>query len=106
MEQTVDELNRTKGRVVDDFRTVVDDAEALLHATAQVSGEGFAAERAKFGEKLKHAKIRLAESEQRVFEKARQAATVTDRYVHDNPWQAVGIAAAVGMLIGFLAARR
>ena len=106
MGQTLDELNRTKGNVVDDFKTVVEDAEAMLHATAQVSGEKLAAEREKFGEKLRHAKIRLAEAEQRVVAKAKQAATATDHYVHDNPWQAVGVAAAVGMLIGFLAARR
>ncbi len=106
MEQTLDEFNRTKGKVVDDLKTIVNDAEALLQATAQVSGEGFAAERAKYAEKFKQAKIRLAEAEQRVVEKAKQAAAATDNYVHDNPWTAVGVAAAVGMLIGFLAARR
>lgn len=106
MEQTLDEFNRTKGKVVDDFKTIVNDAEALLQATAQISGEGFSAQRAKFTEKLQYAKTRLAEAEQRVFEKAKQAAAATDHYVHDNPWTAVGVAAAVGMLIGFLAARR
>ncbi len=30
----------------------------------------------------------------------------TDQYVRANPWRAVGISAAVGALIGFLAARR
>ena len=106
MEQALDEFKRTKGKVADDFKIAVNDAEALLKAAAQVSGESFAAERAKFAEKLKHAKSRLAETEQGVFEKAKQAATATDHYVHDNPWTVTGIAAGVGMLIGFLAARR
>lgn len=106
MEQALNEFNRTKGKVVDDFKAIVSDAEALLQATAQVSGEGFAAERAKFSEKLKLAKARVVEAEQRVFEKAKQAATATDHYVHDNPWTAVGVAAAAGMLIGFLVAKR
>lgn len=106
MEQTLDELNRTKVKVVDDFKTIVNDAEALLQATAHVSGEGFAAERAKFTEKLNYAKTRLAEAQHRVVENAKQAAQATDHYVHDNPWTAVGVAAAVGMLIGFLAAKR
>jgi len=106
MEQTLDEFNRTKVKVVDDFKTIVDDAEALLQATAHVSGEGFAAERAKFTEKLNYAKTRLAEAQHRVVEKTKQAAQATDHYVHDNPWTAVGVAAAVGMLIGFLAAKR
>lgn len=106
MEQALDEFNRTKGKVVDDFKGIVNDAEDLLQATAQVTGDGFAAQRAKFAERLNSAKIRLVEVEQRVVEKAKQAATVTDDYVQENPWTAVGIAASIGMLVGFLAARR
>lgn len=106
MEQVQDEFNRSKGKVADDFKAMVNDAEALLHATAQVSGESFAAERVKFAEKFKRAKMQLIEAEQRVVETAKQAATATDQYVHNNPWTSVGIATAVGMLIGFLAARR
>jgi ElaB/YqjD/DUF883 family membrane-anchored ribosome-binding protein len=37
---------------------------------------------------------------------AHAAARVTDDYVHDNPWQAIGVAAAVGFLAGLLIARR
>lgn len=37
---------------------------------------------------------------------AKVAATTTDAYVRDNPWRAVGIAAAAGALVGFLASRR
>ena len=106
MEQAATEFNRTKGKVVDDLKTIISDAEALLQATGKATGEDFAAQRAKFTEKLNSAKASLANAEQRVVEKARQAATATDQYVHSNPWTAVGVAAAVGMLIGFLAARR
>ena len=35
---------------------------------------------------------------------AKYAMTTTDEYVRSNPWRAVGIAAGVGALIGFLAA--
>ena len=38
--------------------------------------------------------------------KYRRAATVVDGYVSDNPWKTIGIAAALGMLIGLLAAKR
>ncbi len=106
MEQALDEFNRTKSKIGEDFKAIISDAEALLQATTQVSGEGFAAERAKFSEKLQNVKTRLVAAEQRVVEKAKQAATATDHYVHENPWTAVGVAAAVGMLIGFLAAKR
>ena len=106
MEQAISEFNRTKGKMVDDFKTIVNDADDLLQATAKVSGEGFNLTRAKFAEKLKIAKASLADAEQMVVDKAKQAATVTDDYVKGNPWTAVGIAAGVGLLIGFLAAKR
>lgn len=106
METALHEFNRTKDKMVDDFKTIVKDAEALLQATSHVSGEGFSAEREKFAEKLRHAKTRLADAEQQIIEKAKQGVTATDQYVHNNPWTSVGIASAVGMLIGFLSARR
>ena len=38
--------------------------------------------------------------------KYRQATNSVDAYVGNNPWKVVGAAAALGMLIGFLTARR
>ena len=106
MEQAIGDFNRTKGKMVDDFKTIVNDADDLLQATSKVSGEGFNITRAKFAEKLKTAKASLMDAEQLVTEKAKQAATVTDEYVTGNPWTSVGVAAAIGMFIGFLAAKR
>jgi ElaB/YqjD/DUF883 family membrane-anchored ribosome-binding protein len=105
-EKTVGEFNRTKGKMVDDFKAIVTDADDLLHATAKVSGEGFNAAREKFAEKLTSAKTSLAEAEKHVVDRAKQAATATDDYVKGNPWTAAGIAAGVGLLIGFLVAKR
>ena len=106
MEQAIGEFNRTKGKMVDDFKSIISDADDLLQATAKVSGEGFNLTRAKFAEKLITAKASLADAEKVVVNKAKQAATVTDDYVKGSPWTAVGIAAGVGILIGFLVAKR
>ena len=38
--------------------------------------------------------------------KAKEAGQATDAYVRENPWQAVGIAAGAGLLIGMLISRR
>lgn len=38
--------------------------------------------------------------------KYRQATTSVGTYVGNNPWKSIGIATAMGVLIGFLAAKR
>ena len=102
MEQRTDGFNRAKGKMADDLRIMVSDGEELLKAAANASGEGFTAARAKFSEKVVSAKAKLADALQPVVEKARQV----DDYVHGSPWTVVGVAAAVGILIGFIAAKR
>ena len=37
---------------------------------------------------------------------ARKTAAAADDYVHDRPWTVIGVTAAAGILIGFLAAKR
>ena len=106
MEQAKSDFNRTKGKMVDDFKAIVSDADDLLQATAKVTGEGFDMTRARFAEKLKTAKASLIDAEQIVVDKAKQAATVTDEYVKGNPWTAVSVAAGIGLFIGFLAGKR
>ncbi len=100
--QTASARNQTNT----DFRNLISDAEELLRVTANYSGEALSAARAKFEEHLEQAKDSMSEAGSIAAEKYREAAKTTDRYVHDNPWQAIGIAAAVGILIGFLANRR
>jgi len=102
MEHAAREFNRAKGKMADDLKMIVNDGEELLKAAANASGEGFTAARAKFAEKVMSAKARLADASQPVVEKAGQA----DDYVRGSPWTVIGVAAAVGLLVGFLAAKR
>ena len=106
MMNQVDEFNRAKTRMAGDIKTVIADGEDLLKAAADVSGEGFAAARAKFEEKLGSARAHLAGAVQPAVDKAGRTAAAADGYVHDNPWTVIGVAAAAGILIGVLAARR
>jgi ElaB/YqjD/DUF883 family membrane-anchored ribosome-binding protein len=99
-------LTAPKDKLMDDLRLVVSDAEALLHATASQAGEGAAAARARIQKSLQVVKERLVDAEEAVIERTKEAAKVTDEYVHDNPWKAIGITAALGMIVGMLIARR
>jgi ElaB/YqjD/DUF883 family membrane-anchored ribosome-binding protein len=108
MEQqtTMVEFNRAKGKLARDLKAVITDSEDLLKAASAVSGEGFAAARVKFEEKLTSARACLAEASRSAAERTKETAAVVDGYVQESPWTAVGVAAVAGMLIGFLAARR
>lgn len=106
MDRAVHEFDRARGKMAGDFRTMITDSEELLKAAATVSGEGFAAARTKFEEKLKRAKAGLADASQSALDRTRETAAVADAYVRGNPWTAVGVAVAAGMLIGFLSAKR
>ncbi len=106
MDRAVDEFGRARGRMAGDLRTMITDSEELLKAAATVSGEGFAAARSKFEEKVRKAKTALAEVSQPVFDRTRETAAVADEYVRGNPWTTAAVAMAVGVLIGFLAAKR
>jgi ElaB/YqjD/DUF883 family membrane-anchored ribosome-binding protein len=96
----------TKDKLVADLKVVISDAEELLLATAAQAGEKASAARARITESLKVAKEKLAIVEDIALDKAKAAARATDDYVHDNPWAAVGIGAAVGLVVGMLISRR
>ena len=92
--------------LMDDLRIVVEDAEALLKATAGQAGSGVEHVRQRAEESVRAARERLGEIEGEVRMRARDAARTTDRYVHENPWAAIGLAAGVGFILGLLSGRR
>jgi len=96
----------TRDKLVTDMKTVIADAEDLLRATANQAGEKIAVARERIQDSLHQAKVKLAEAEALVTERARQAARYTDDYVHENPWRAIGVAAGIGLLLGLLISRR
>jgi len=96
----------TTDQLLADLKTVMSDAEALLRATSAQTGEKIQEVRARAEESLRQAKARLSSIEDEALQRARQAAQYTDEYVRENPWQSVGIAAGVGLLLGLLLARR
>lgn len=95
-----------KDKLVADLKVVVADAEELLRATASQAGEKVAVARERIQASLATAKVKLGEAERALLEKTKEAAKVTDDYVRENPWQAVGIAAVAGLVLGILISRR
>jgi ElaB/YqjD/DUF883 family membrane-anchored ribosome-binding protein len=95
-----------KDQLMNDLKRVLADAEALLVATADDTGEEVTRLRSRVTATLSQAKTGLIEAQAAVVDKAKVAAKATDEYVHDNPWKSIGIAAGVGLLVGAIIGRR
>jgi ElaB/YqjD/DUF883 family membrane-anchored ribosome-binding protein len=106
MERAMDDFDKAKGRIADDLQDVVSEGENMLKAAAKASGEGIAAARTKFDEGLATARSSLAHATQPIIDSTKKNVAIAEQYVHENPWTVIGIAAAAGMLVGLLAARR
>ena len=101
-----DGIDVSREKLASDLRIVIADAEELLRATAGQMGEKAVIARERIQESLRIAKDKLSRAEDAVVDKTKAAARATDDYVHDHPWGAVGIAAAIGLVIGMLISRR
>jgi ElaB/YqjD/DUF883 family membrane-anchored ribosome-binding protein len=84
---------------------LISDAEELLKASANQAGEKISVARQKIEQSLVEGKKSLADAEKLVIKKGKEAADVADDYVRENPWSAVGIAAAAGLVLGLLMRR-
>jgi ElaB/YqjD/DUF883 family membrane-anchored ribosome-binding protein len=100
------ETHTARDRLFEDFKTIVTDAEELLKATAGQSGEKIDSARARTEENLRRARAKLNEMEGDVVDRTRAAAKATDQLVHENPWQSIALATAVGFVVGMMTGRR
>ena len=95
-----------RDQLMSDLKSVIQDAESWLRNGSQMTGDELAAARAKFERTLSGAKADLIRLEETVVQRTKEAARATDEFVTTNPWKAVGVGAAAGVLIGMLIARR
>lgn len=95
-----------KNKLAADFGTVIQDAEELLQATASQAGEKVVAARARVQESIRAARQNIGVTQDVAVEKAKATVAATDEYVHAHPWSMIGVAAAIGALVGMLISRR
>ena len=93
-------------QLIGEFKALMADAEALIHATEGQHEGAIGSIRAKALETLAGAKESLSGVEGQLTDKAKAAAASADEFVHRNPWEAVGVAAGIGLLIGLFIKRR
>jgi ElaB/YqjD/DUF883 family membrane-anchored ribosome-binding protein len=96
----------SRAKIADEFASAMSEAQDILARAATETGDKARDLRSQVETKLLHAKLRLQELEGDAVDRAKNAARATDDYVHDHPWQAIGIAAIVGFVVGLLMNRR
>jgi ElaB/YqjD/DUF883 family membrane-anchored ribosome-binding protein len=95
-----------RGKLVNDLKGVIADAEELLRSTASQAGAEASDLRTRVQARIAKTKDHLAEIQGGAVRRVRAASDAADDYVHDNPWQAILAGAAIGLLLGLLLSRR
>lgn len=88
--------------VLNDVQALVRDAQGLLKVTADQTGEKVQQARARIEESLQNAQEHLIDMQSAALKRAKLVAKATDKYVNENPWQAVGVGVVAGVLVGLL----
>jgi ElaB/YqjD/DUF883 family membrane-anchored ribosome-binding protein len=96
----------TKDKLLADVKEVIADAELLLRETAtDLSGKAKET-RARLATQLDGAKVRLKELEGVAREKVTEGARETDRVIREHPYESIGVAFGIGLLVGILLNRK
>ncbi len=89
-------------KLAGDLKTLSHDAEAMLHATAGQAGDKMTELRGRLATTLESAKATY----RRIEEKTVAGAKVADKTIREHPYESIGVAFGVGLLIGVLVTRR
>ena len=89
-------------RLVADLKAVTQDAEELLKAMAGQPGEASPEVRIRLGSAIESAKATF----RRMEEKAIAGAKATDKVIRDHPYESLGVAFGIGLLVGVLVTRK
>ena len=106
MSEVTDFQSNSKEKLVADMKVVVSDAEEILRATTGVAEDKIGELRERIADRLRDAKLRIADAEDVLVDRTRAVARATDDYVNENPWRAAAIAAGIGLLFGIIIGRR
>jgi ElaB/YqjD/DUF883 family membrane-anchored ribosome-binding protein len=89
-----------------EIKNLIADVEDLMARIADLKDADVVRVRGKVQRAVDAAKESIAESASTLRAKAQDIAGTADDYVRESPWQAIGIAALVGAVVGILATRR
>jgi ElaB protein len=95
-----------KAAATNEIKGLIADVEDLIARIADLKDADVVRVRSKVQRAVDATKQSLADGADTIRQHAQNAANTADSYVRESPWQAVGIAALVGAVVGILATRR
>lgn len=101
-----DGVNDIKAAASGEIRSLIADVEDLMARIADLKDADVARVRSKVQRAVDATKQSLADGADTIRQHAQTVADTADDYVRDSPWQAIGIAALVGAVVGIIATRR
>jgi ElaB/YqjD/DUF883 family membrane-anchored ribosome-binding protein len=101
-----DGVNDIKAAASTEIKNLIADVEDLMARIADLKDADVVRVRTKVQRAVDATKQSLADGADAIRQHAQSVANTADDYVRDSPWQAVGIAALVGAVVGILATRR
>ena len=90
------------GRLVSELKTVTKDAEELLKTVSGEKGNGSHEIRMRLSSAIESAKATY----RRLEEKAVAGAKATDKVIREHPYESLGVAFGLGLLVGVLVTRK
>jgi len=99
-------VNDIKAAASTEIKNLISDVEDLMARIADLKDADVVRVRGKVQRAVDATKQSLADGADALRQRAQDVASTADDYVRDRPWQAVGIAALVGAVVGILATRR
>jgi ElaB/YqjD/DUF883 family membrane-anchored ribosome-binding protein len=89
-----------------EIKSLIADVEDLMARIADLKDADVVRVRGKVQRAVDATKQSLADGAETIRQQAQSVASTADDYVRESPWQAIGIAALVGAVVGILATRR
>src|SRR4051812_18317740 len=86
--------------LAEELRNVMRQAEKLVTALAEDRDEALVGLRERLSVALADGRKRLADMEKQARLLKDTAGRATDQFVRENPWTAVGVGAAIGLILG------
>lgn len=89
-----------------EVRKLIADVEDLIRRVGDAADPELARLRSKVESTIATTKKAVSDGAEQAQRQAEEALAAADRYVRDQPWEAIGIAALAGVAVGFLLGRR